>query len=165
MGRAGPPRQARGLAGLILGVTMLLVSGCATRAPSLRGWSVGPGGDGFRLAYGLRNSDRPDFAVICDLSAGVADLIYRTEPTAGVQSGTRTELLIAVGEQVDSIPAEVGEVDEHGVTVVARTRLPPAPVAEWAGRQLTVGAVGTASTFLVRPSRQQIRAFLSGCGG
>lgn len=113
----------------------------------------------------MRDSDRPDFAVICDGSAGVADLVFRAGPAPGVVRGGRTELLVAVGEQVDSLPAEIRDADEHGVTVLARTRLPPAPVAEWAGRRLTVAALGTASTFLVKPSREQIRTFLTGCGG
>lgn len=158
------PRPSRAAVALLLGSLALLASGCVSR-PSLRGWSVGPADGGYRLAYGLRGSEPPDFAVICDVSAGVADLVYRAGPTPGVASGARTELLIGVGEQVDALPAEVGEADARGVTVVARTRLPPAPVAEWAGQRLTVAAVGTASTFLVRPSRQQVRAFLSGCGG
>lgn len=157
-------RPGQRLIGLLLCGAALLASGCVAR-PSLRGWSVGPTEDGFRLAYGLRNSERPEFAVICDLSANVADIVYRAGPAPGAVSGGRTELLIGVGEQVDALPAEVGEVDERGVTIVARTRLPPGPVAEWAGRRLTVAALGTASTFLVKPSRQQIRAFLGGCGG
>lgn len=154
------PRQ--GSIGLLVGVA-LLASGCVTR-PSLRGWSVGPAEGGYRLAYGLRGSDRPDFAVICDLAAGIADVVYRPGSAPDVVTGTRTELLIGVGDEVDALPAEVGEVGEHGVTIVARTRLPPGPVAEWAGQRLTVAAVGTASTFVARPSRKQIRTFLSGCG-
>jgi hypothetical protein len=157
-------RAGQCLVGLLVCGAALLTSGCVTR-PSLRGWSVGPAEEGFRLAYGLRNSDRPEFAVICDVSAGIADLVYRPGPAPGVVSGTRTELLIGVGEQVDALPAEVGEVDQRGVTIVARTRLPPGPVAEWAGQRLTVAAVGTASTFLVRPSQHQIRTFLDGCRG
>jgi hypothetical protein len=149
---------------LLMASLAVLASGCATR-PSLRGWSVGPADGGVRLAYGVHGAEPPDFAVICDVAAGVADLVYRAGPAPGVASGARTELLIGVGEQVDALPAEIGDADERGVTVVARTRLPPAPVAEWAGQRLTVAAAGTASTFLVRPSRQQIRTFLSGCGG
>lgn len=157
-------RPGQRLVGLLLCGVVLLVGGCVTR-PSLRGWSVGPAGGGYRLAYGLRNSEPPDFAVICDLSAGVADLVYRAGPAPGVVRGGRTELLIGVGEQVDTLPADVREIDERGATIVARTLLPPAPIAEWAGRRLTVAALGTASTFLVKPSRQQIRTFLSGCSG
>jgi hypothetical protein len=157
-------RPGQGSIALLLCGAALLASGCVTR-PSLRGWSVGPVEDGYRLAYGLRNSGRPDFAVICDLSAGVADLVYRAGPAPGVVQGARTELLIGVGEQVDALPAEVGDVDARGATIVARTRLPPTPVAEWVGKRLTVGALGTASTFLVRPSRAQIRTFLSSCAG
>ena len=156
-------RPGQRLIGLLLCGVALLASGCVSR-PSLRVWSVGPTEDGFRLAYGLRNADRPEFAVICDLSASVADLVYRAAPVPGVVQGARTELLIGVGEQVDALPAEVGEVDDRGVTIVARTRLPPGPVAEWAGRRLTVAALGTASTFLVKPNRRQIRTFLTGCG-
>ena len=157
-------RPGQGSLGLLLCSAAFLASGCVTR-PSLRGWSVGPAEDGYRLVYGLRGSASPDFAVICDVSAGVADLVYRAGPAPGVAQGARTELLIGVGEQVDALPAEVGEVDARGATIVARTRLPPAPVAEWVGKRLTVGALGMASTFLVRPSRQQIRTFLAGCGG
>lgn len=155
---------ARASTGLLLCGLALLASGCATR-PSLRAWGVGPSDGGYRLSYGLRGTEPPEFAVICDVSAGVADLVYRAGPVPGLVSGARTELLIGVGEQVDALPAEVGKVDSRGVTVVARTLLPPAPVAEWAGQRLTVAAVGTASTFLVRPSRRQIQTFLSGCGG
>lgn len=157
-------RPGQRLISLLLCVAALLTGGCVTR-PSLRAWGVGPSDGGYRLSYGLRGAEPPDFAVICDVSAGVADLVYRAGPAPGLVSGARTELLIGVGEQVDALPAEVGEVDPRGVTVVARTLLPPAPVAEWAGQRLTVAAAGTASTFLVRPSRQLIRTFLSGCGG
>jgi hypothetical protein len=157
-------RSGQRLIGLLLCGVALSVAGCVAR-PSLRGWSVGPSDGGYRLSYGPRGTEPPDFAVICDVSAGVADLVYRAGPVPGLVSGARTELLIGVGEQVDALPAEVGEIDPRGVTVVARTLLPPAPVAEWAGRRLTVAAAGTASTFLVKPSRQQIRTFLSGCGG
>jgi hypothetical protein len=150
--------------GLLLCGLAALASGCATRPTSLRGWSVGPVDAGYRLAFGRNAGDRPDFAVICDRAAGVADLVFRPGPGEGAAPGARTELLIAVGEQVDALPARVEAGDDLGPTVVARTRLPPAPVAEWIGQRLTIAAIGSASTLQVPPTRRQITTFMKGCG-
>jgi len=144
---------------------LLLVAGCATRSSPQRAWSIVNGDRLASLAYGRPGAVQADFAVICDIDAGVADLVYLVGRVDGIAQGARTELLIGYDDAMDSLPAEVGTAtDGSGMTVVARTLIPPTPVTDWAGKQVTVGAVGRAATLTTPPKRRMIDAFLKACG-
>lgn len=155
------PRIRRGW--IIACALLPLSAGCATRPPTQREWRVVHDGGDASLVYGRRGATQADFAVVCDVAAGIADLVYPIGAATDLIQGTRTELLVAVGDSVDNLPAEVGVAADGGLTVVARTVLPPSPVATWAGQQLTVGAAGLATTLTNRPSRTIISAFLKAC--
>jgi hypothetical protein len=152
----------RAAAALLL--TAALLSACATRPVSKRVWSVISDPQGATLAYGLRGGAH-DFSVNCDLPSKTADLVFHVGKVDTYLPGARTELLIGAGEQGASLPAEVRAAEGEGLVVIARTLLPPAPVAEWVGKRVTVAAVGVASTFQEAPSRAQVQSFLQGCAG
>jgi hypothetical protein len=154
---------ARGRTFLTLAALVLLVAGCATRpAPSRPGWRVVGGDARPSLVYG-RPGAAIEFAVVCDTDAGIADLVYPVDAGVAFAPGLRPELIVAADEDTDALPAELRATPGGARVLVARTRLPPAPVAEWAGKTITVGAAGRATTLTVRPDRRTLAAFLAAC--
>src|SRR5687767_10454899 len=73
------------------GVGMILLAGCVTRPPSRREWPIAHDGAETSLVYGRRGASHADFAVVCDIGAGIADLVYYVGAATGVTEGARTE--------------------------------------------------------------------------
>lgn len=128
----------------------------------MRGWTVDSRGGLTRLVYGRLGTGQADFAVICDTDAGIVELVYPIGRAEGLRHASSTELLIAADDEVDNLPAEV-RTDGLGTTIVARTRIPPRPVAGWVGKTITVGTVGRATTLTTPPNRPTITDFLAAC--
>lgn len=154
---------------IIAGAMLLLLAGCVTRPSPHWGWRVTSEDGLASLVYGRLDGAETSFAVICDIEARVADLVYHVRSAEAFVPGARTELLIAVDEIVDTLPAEIGPAEigaasnGAGPTVIARTVIPPAPVAQWVGKQLVVGAMGYATMLIVPPQERTITAFLNAC--
>lgn len=153
----------RGLRLLTITTLSLLAAGCVTRpAATSAGWRVVASDTRPSLVYG-RPGASVDFAVVCETDAGFADLVYPIDATVAFAPGAQPEMIVAADEDTDSLAAEVRTTPDGARVLVARTRLPPAPVADWVGKRITVGTLGRATTLTVPPDRRTVAAFLDAC--
>ncbi len=121
-------------------------------------------GNAVILAYAVPDSDVIDLMAVCDRDAGVFEIAFYTGDTSGsVPDGSRSELVIGAGSRTVALPGRVEHDQLHGMIIVARSGLPPAFVATWAGKRVTLAGRGVATTLLARPARSMIDDFLDRC--